>query len=936
MWRYYQTGEKSAWLTIQDSPNVLSEAIELGAKRITILATSNNLNGAGVESEAELNALRDTTSYKGPLYFDIDNKEDRESALKSTRELVAKLIDMDCDPRYIRVYASGSKGFHVVVDSRIFSSGRAVKDLPLIYKEMARDLHVLGMDFQVYSRGRGCVWRIPNVQRDDGKYRVELTHNELETLDTEEYDRLCSQPKDPVEHPSDPPNRIAVKLSTLYERAKAAVANTPKVTAPLTDEQIAPIREKTPACIEALVEGKTEGSTSLNEAALQLGIYCARAGIEESVAKTLRSRMADKWSSSKYSTNRARLDHITGVGNYVANTPSYGFSCKPLIKMLTQYPCEGCPLGRGNTPSVLSNPSWSVREGGYYAGTGDRQRQLSNFTIDVQEIIYQSDPISGGETRTGINLTLVTQERECDHFITEAAFSSRSSLIKEMQGKLDCIWLGNDMDVQELKGILLNKENEMGKITQVYTAGLILEPVGMGRSQIAVYVEEKGSVNHFMVGDTHRLSKRVGAIPSLLELPDIPMNTEAVDSALLALLNSNQDSVVSRIGGWYSACHLKPHIMQFYHQFPILSLWGAAGSGKTMSATLWACLSGLRYHSSNGIAAISVGGMSKFSLLDMCTTTTTIPRLLDEFNQSKLKQDYAYPSEILKAAWNGSNMPRGTLDKTGNMRGRLGASTIELPISSPLVFMSEQSLPEPAQQQRSISVYLTRRHREGRSKAFWEAEKKSDLLLEVARAMVFQALTTSPAEVNAELHGILTKLDTRMDDRRRFSEGVVILGLRFLEKVCIANDLVQSQAKIAKLAADLQQASVSVDDTLHLHSQVSEIDLVLRSLMSMIDLTESKIEKCIVEGTHYSVMGDQFTLAPSFHPAYVRFVNRSGKAPVIDRYDQFETLVQQEPYFVAQCISNLALKGNCIELSISGMAKKGIDVSTITAQGTLS
>jgi hypothetical protein len=930
MWRYYQTGEKSAWLTIPDSPNVLAEATELGAKRITILATSNNLNGAGVESEAELQALKDTTSYKGPLYFDIDNKQDLTQALQSTRDLVTKLIEMGCDPRYIRVYASGSKGFHVLVDSRTFCSGRAVKDLPLIYKEMARDLHVLGMDFQVYSRGRGCIWRIANVQRDDGRYRVELTHKELETLDIEGYATLCSAVKDPVEHPKDPP-KMAVQLSTLFERARAAVASAPKITAPLTDEQIAPIREKTPACIEGLVEGQTDGSVSLNEAALQLGIYCARAGISDAVAGTLHSRMADKWSSSKYSTNRARLDHIVGVGNYVATTPSYSFSCKPLIKMLTAYPCDGCPLGRGQQEITLSNPQWAIVEGGYFSGPPERRRQLSNFTIEVQEIIYESDPISGGETRTGMNLTLQTQDRGCNHFITETSFSSRSSLIKELQGKLDCIWIGNDMDVQELKGVLLNKENEMGKITQVYTAGLILEQVGMGRSQIAVYVEEKGSVNHFMVGDTHRLSKRVGAIPSLLEIPDRPMDSEAVDVALSSLLSSNQEAVVARIGGWYAACHLKPHIMQFFHQFPILSLWGAAGSGKTMSATLWACLSGLRYHSASGIAASSVGGMSKFALLDMCTTTTTVPRLLDEFNQSKLKQDYAYASEILKAAWNGSNMPRGTLDKTGNMRGRLGASTIELPISSPLVFMSEQSLPEPAQQQRAISVYLTRRHREGKSESFWEAEKRSDRLLDVAKAMVMEALTTSPAQVQQELQTILESLDSRMDDRRRFSESVVILGLKFLGKVCTRNNLPASKALIDQLVTGLQDTYVSVDGTMHLHSQISEIDLVLKAVMSMVDLTEARIEKCIVEGVHYSVMGDAFTLAPSFHPAYVRFVSRGQRTPVIDRYDQFETLVEQEPYFIAKSLKDATLKGDCIELSVSAMSKKGIDVSIINS-----
>ena len=159
MYNYIQPFEKDAWVPVK-SKELEAKIKELNAKRVTILEVSELVE----DSDRD----RRTYSYKGPLYFDIDCKEDLKLAIESGKSLADKLIELGVPKLGVKLFASGSKGMHVTVDQKYFSSGRPIKALPLIYKMMAKELYVPGMDFQVYSCGKGNAFRVANVQREDG------------------------------------------------------------------------------------------------------------------------------------------------------------------------------------------------------------------------------------------------------------------------------------------------------------------------------------------------------------------------------------------------------------------------------------------------------------------------------------------------------------------------------------------------------------------------------------------------------------------------------------------------------------------------------------------------------------------------------------------------------------------------------------------------
>ena len=145
MFRYYQLSNDSKWLPVPDSDQVKSTVLEAGAKKLTILSVSEIVSD---------DTDREKLSFKGPLYFDIDSA-DVVGAAASCASLIGKLKDLEVPDDAIDIFASGGKGFHVIVPATVFSTGRALKGLPSVYKEMALSLYVPGMDFGVYCGGRG-------------------------------------------------------------------------------------------------------------------------------------------------------------------------------------------------------------------------------------------------------------------------------------------------------------------------------------------------------------------------------------------------------------------------------------------------------------------------------------------------------------------------------------------------------------------------------------------------------------------------------------------------------------------------------------------------------------------------------------------------------------------------------------------------------------
>ena len=377
MYRFYQTSEKSAWTPVADSPTIVEEVKKLGAKKLTVLAVSEPVGEDSIKSKL---------SYKGPLYFDIDNKDDLAEAIKSTVTLVDRLInDYSVDEQDIKIFCSGSKGLHLFVNPLAFSSGRAQKSLPIIYKRMALDLHVIGLDYAPYSAGRGNCFRIENVQRADGNYRVPISIEDLRKLTPEAYVKYCSEPRG-LAHPPEWPGVRSERLTALFELAKTEVLKKPKTVSEVTDSEIKEIKDEVPNCVMTLAEYKSvQSDKTFNQAAMQMAIYIARSGVEERLYQPVCDRMVEAAHSSQYDSVRKRKDHLDGQIQYMRSSPRMKFSCGGMRSLLSKRPCDGCPIDKMGSDALDESERLGIRAGvnGYFIAGKETEHCISTFTLEA-------------------------------------------------------------------------------------------------------------------------------------------------------------------------------------------------------------------------------------------------------------------------------------------------------------------------------------------------------------------------------------------------------------------------------------------------------------------------------------------------------------------------------------------------------------------------
>ena len=212
MYRYYQVeGGEEAWKPVPDT-HVSRVVAEKSPMFVTVLAT-DKLVSRETTREDKLQI-----KYLGPMYFDFDS-QDLELAIKDVQSLCGRLLAMGLPLEQFRVYATGSKGFHVEVPMECFTpkvDRRGYLYLPLIYKAVALKLAEDTLDFRVYSIGMGRMWRQPGVQRPNGRYKVRIDPSLLDHLTEEMVLELTSKPNQ-FEGGAEPD--MCVDLAVMFDRA---------------------------------------------------------------------------------------------------------------------------------------------------------------------------------------------------------------------------------------------------------------------------------------------------------------------------------------------------------------------------------------------------------------------------------------------------------------------------------------------------------------------------------------------------------------------------------------------------------------------------------------------------------------------------------------------------------------------------------------------
>ena len=935
MYRYFQKAETDAWrvLPLKPGEDPVSLALSFGAKKLTILSI-NQMVADGDDEGVERN--RDLLSYRGPMYFDIDCKDDLATAISSGVELVQRLLALGTPEAGIQVFLSGSKGLHILLDERLFCSGRFTRRLPEIYKEMALSLFVPGVDFSVYSGGRGNSFRIANIERFDGNYRVPITLTELRAVTPEQYRELVRTPRI-IPEPALPDGHVP-ELVALYEDAKKRVNSKIKVITVTTSKELEKIKHEPPACIQALCNGKDlKTEANFNQIATQLACYIERAGVEPMVADALASRCADNVKSSKFSTVKLRRDHIEAQRRYMEHTKSFSFGCNAIRALLSKRPCEGCALehSSGGEDEVDTNICAEACADGYYVRAGEGRRRITNFTLSPTDVFIDKPQDGTSARRMGTRMAVIQDGVEVGAILfKETSFNGRAGFLREIEGVSDLTFQGSDLEVQKIKMAIYRDDQDMGEVFQVYTAGIHLDFIG--DTPIFTYVEPDLSINSVKVRGTHQFLGTMQARPYFSKVGMPAAGDDITDQAITAMLRMNRAYEIGMIVGWCAACHLREHLQYLYNQFPVLSLWGSAGAGKSITAGLVTWINGTDYMSLDSGA--NAPSATPWSMLEYCSSTTTVPRIIEEYNKSKMAPAaYRETGERIKQSWGRESAMRGR--PGSKSMSRVSAETVVIPVSSPLIVMSEQEIEMPALQERSIRIHLTKAKRAGRREDFEFARKHRVALRSFGKALMANALNTTLEEVSEMMEQASDLLPERMDDRPRYSMQVAIVGMWNLRKVLASLKLVKAYSLLDQIIGEIL-ASVSAvkldSDGDYQHGYVqSEIDLVIQKIGLVIAISRSADESgtgrvYLREGMQYAVNSQYLIIDPVLcHAAYTNYTSLDERAtPVIASAAQFLRLVAEEPYFVAmRPFEGMGGGRQMLFLDIQEMANKLIDTS---------
>ena len=339
---FYQETEKTSWLPAPafERDNIIK------TKKPALVSALDVDNSFEVDlTVEEIRNLR----YSGPLYFDWDSLNIAE-ATKYFQQFLVNLKAKEVSLDMLRLYATGKKGYHCEIPMQVFMGkvpGAGILNLPDMYREMAHALYVETLDMRIYTARRGRMWRSPNVLRDNGAYKVQITVDEALNMAPELYKQLCSSPRPPL--PTEPPV-LNGNLGLIYAQArdkvevKVAGSSTKVRTASATAKAFkARFKSALPPTLAALGRGRFRPRRGWNEVVMQfcLAAIAVDMSADETVAACKQMIQSHESDGNRYSSPAKREDHLRTMYSYLDGASGYTVSVAGIRSILPQgLPCD--------------------------------------------------------------------------------------------------------------------------------------------------------------------------------------------------------------------------------------------------------------------------------------------------------------------------------------------------------------------------------------------------------------------------------------------------------------------------------------------------------------------------------------------------------------------------------------------------------------------
>ena len=931
-WYHYQTSNnKSSW---KSSPIPPAEAYH-----VSVLSTSTPI----IEGEKF-----DKVKYKGDFTIDIDNPNIHDAILSAQRLVEFYLSDCEIPEKYIQLYASGGKGFHITLPSEVFSLNKeGSNDLPDRYKLFAKLIQnqsrAEGIDFSLYSKGKGHLLRTPNKQRPDGNYKVPLTVDELSDLTVESYKILVSKPRE-LHFSQDRPPLVYMKIAGLFAKTKIEKQQQTKGVPEVDPIEILSMFNDNhlPECIIRLINWsheKPETDTNFNGYAMQLQSFLNCVLLEEHTVDTLITIFANCGHSTSYSTPELRKRHIQY--EVAPFSQELKFSCAAMNSVVSMdTACQTCPAHIRKKEILKNNLAMEATTEGYFYV--DKQKHRWKFTdfivIPTRVFVHETTTQYRQDMWTGADFSVYKNGKEVG-IIKEVRYDLFTTAAGFMRTFFACrdVWISPDLNDRLTKLILelvmVYMKDNRDKLQVVYpfnSAGVH----NLGEREGMAYVEANWAMLSVGASITSHLIQPVGNIAKLENRPSVDNNKSYTEETLHHLLNTSSPYITGLVIGWICSCHLKTHLMGTLRAFPLLYLHGKLGSGKSKMAEVFTRLACAEYK--NG--AMTASSSSHHPIRRMVCETTTIPRILDECGANKVGSMWKWKQikELLKACWQNSNINIGGIDK-GKQSLLSSDNTVvnQYSASSPVIYTSTETLADdPELIERSVEVKLPRllrqQHPEYETNFEFIAQdnERLDNLLCFAKQLVSIALSRTEDEVFTNYKLNLQHTPKGLDSRPKIGYAICLLGLDHLILTLVSRGYSE---QIINEVKDLKEQTINYLQTnssvIARSKKVTELDSVLNTVVQALSSSTDKHRWYTLKGDKLLIdMVQMYNFYRAFCSSNNYRIEYGRPATLISDIEEDYELVDPQCPFIEGDFTNLGRLSVWHRLSLQVLEDRKINI----------
>lgn len=873
--------------------------------------------------------------YRGPFYADFDADGDLDLVCNQFREFLGKLhAELDFDISQARMFATGGKGFHIEIPQECFMPKVPATGTPwlaYVYREVAQSLIVDTLDLRVYTGKRGRQWRTPNVRRDNGAYKVELTVEQALTIDAELYEQLVKEPQPAV---FQTPPMVNGRFAMLFDRSRAKVTELmrgKKKRQEKANAVLDPWRKagKVPPTIERIMSAEDlRGGVGFQAIAMQLAIYAATTAMPlpeflERCRGLISGHVSD---SRRYNTEAKRREELTRMWEYMSENNLYDFEVGPLVRLLP----EGAPavdLGQVETEDSGDIPTRGpvmaegdeedgdavepvaavtnidahkrLRRGlfmnseGMFKTTADGPEPISRatlrrveafYTLDKKEFQgYEFDMYVGGRLRGR-------------HMLTADAFTS-SAAIRKFFANHQVSFQGTDGDASSLLDIMSEKAQRGGKVYVFPREGffVINNPEVDTPSPVLVYLTKNMYISSLDKShpDYFELKYRPSQVTSSYDI-DIhyaPPMDESMAARMDDLFSFNKPIIVGDLLGWFVAAHYRSLYLHLFQQFPLLQVYGTAGSGKTQTIMTLAHLHWFMPERRSVKSALSA---TNYAIDAHASSSTSAPFLMDEYKPRELRMHRGKLEKIkdvFKASYVGTDIgERGTVNKGAENQ----MAIIKSKCTAPICFMAEAIEMETAILERSVQVAFTKAsHTREREAAFLRLQTDPTPISALGRAIVEAGFAIDLERMRDQFVQIRKSIeaaqpddadgDARLPPRVIYNRAIVIHGLMILKSVLAETFGDRFNDRIDALIAARDDADTAPLMQVHAVAEISKVLNRLSLLSRDVDQPHEMLPgKDYVEGDGWI----EIRIERSYDQ-YRRYCAQMRDVPLFDTLDSY-------------------------------------------------